>query len=244
MNEPIKVLIIDDERYARQELAFLLEAYEFIDVIGEASNGEDAVVKALQLQPDVVFLDMEMPKIPGLEVAKSLQDMKKVPLIVFATAYPQFAAKAFRLPAVDYLLKPYDESELAETVTRIQNRLQPETAESSRSNSLKKLAIEVDGEIIYMPIDEIYYIFRDEKTTKMIAKTGELDLRVPLKDLEEKLKNYAFFRIHKSYLVNLDYVHKLSPWFNGAYQLEMENRKEKLPVSRNYVKALKNRLAL
>ena len=121
----IRTLIVDDERYAREELTYLLEQFPDVKLVGEAESGEVAILKALQLQPDVVFLDIEMPKMNGLEAAKALVELKKVPLIVFATAYPEFAAEAFRINAVDYLLKPYDEEQLKQTIDRIEKRLYP-----------------------------------------------------------------------------------------------------------------------
>lgn len=120
MEKTIRILIADDERYSRDELKHLLEEFPAIQVVGEAESGEAAVMKAIQLQPDVVFLDVEMPRMNGMEAAKSLQELKKVPLIIFATAYPQFAAEAFRYEATDYLLKPYDEEQLEQTIRRVE----------------------------------------------------------------------------------------------------------------------------
>ncbi|MBM4761222.1 LytTR family DNA-binding domain-containing protein [Bacillus sp. B15-48] len=242
METYIKTLIVDDELYSRDELKHLLQEYPFIQVIGEAETGEAAIMKTIQLQPDLVFLDVEMPKLNGMQTAKALMELKKTPLIVFATAYPEFAAEAFRYNAVDYLLKPYDEDQLKETMKRIEERLAPQTAESGKAAA--KLAVEADGEIFYLEPSEILYIFRDEKLTRIIAKTGSYETKTPLKELEFRLSSYSFFRIHKSYLVNLEYVTRLTPWFNGAYQLEVAGQKELLSVSRNYVKALRARLEI
>ncbi len=243
MELSIKTLIVDDELYSRDELKHLLKAFPAIEIVGEAESGEAAIMKSLQLQPDVVFLDVEMPRMGGMEAAKSLMELKKAPLIVFATAYPQFAAEAFRYDAVDYLLKPYDEDQLKETIERIEkkfNRYQ----ESDIAKSAGKLAVEVDGEIFYLEPKDILYMFRDDKLTKIIAKTGEFETKTPLKDLESRLSSFNFFRIHKSYLVNLEHIKRLTPWFNGAYQLQIEGREEMLSVSRNYVKTLRMRLEI
>ncbi|TDL77922.1 LytR/AlgR family response regulator transcription factor [Peribacillus frigoritolerans] len=241
--ETIKVVIADDERYSRDELKHLLSEFSSIQIIGEADTGEAAVMKTLQLQPDVVFLDVEMPKMNGMEAAKSLMELKKVPLIVFATAYPQFAAEAFRYEAIDYILKPYDEEQLKQTVQRME-KLLIQAKSSEKSTTPGKLALEVEGEIIYLEPKDILYMYRDEKVTKIITRTKSFDTKTPLKDLESRLGPYCFFRIHKSYLVNLDYVAKLTPWFNGAYQLELEGTEEMLSVSRNYVKSLRERLEI
>jgi two-component system, LytTR family, response regulator LytT len=243
METSIRTLIVDDEPYSRDELKHLLGTFPAIKIVGEAESGESAILSAIQLQPDVVFLDVEMPKMNGMKAAKALMELKKAPLVVFATAYPQFAAEAFRYNAIDYLLKPYDEEQLQETIKRIEKKLMS-PAEQDMGKPLGKLAIEVDGEIIYLEPKEILYIVRDDKVTKLITKSGVFETKTPLKELESRLLNFGFFRIHKSFLINLEYVNRLSPWFNGAYQLEIEGRKELLSGSRNYVKALRSRLEI
>jgi two-component system, LytTR family, response regulator LytT len=243
MEKSIRTLIVDDEPYSREEMKHLIGAYPSMKIIGEADSGESAIMKAIQLQPDVVFLDVEMPKMNGMEVANAFLELKKVPLVVFATAYPQFAAEAFRYNAVDYLLKPYDEDQLQETIQRIE-RIFFSDKEQEHGKVSGKLAVEAEGEILYIDPKNILYIVRDENLTKLITKQTEYETKMALKDLEGRLSNYNFFRIHKSFLVNLDYVVRLTPWFNGAYQLEITGNKEMLPVSRNYVKALRARLEL
>ena len=241
--QTIRTLIVDDERYAREELTYLVSKFPSIQVVGEAENGEAAIIQALQRQPDVVFLDVEMPKMNGMEVAKSLMSMKEVPLIVFATAYPQFAAEAFRINAIDYLLKPYDAEQLSQTINRIEKELSlPSTTEEP--STIGKLAVETDGEINYVPITDIMYIYREDKVTKIVTGSRKFDVKFSLKELEDRLVPFSFFRIHKGFIVNLTYVSRLTPWFNGAFQLELEGRVEKLSVSRNYVKDLRHRLEL
>ncbi|WP_010676517.1 LytR/AlgR family response regulator transcription factor [Bacillus timonensis] len=243
METKIKTLIVDDELYSRDELSHLLEAYPSIQIVGEADSGEAAILKAIQLQPDVVFLDVEMPKVNGMDAAKALLELKKAPLIVFATAYPEFAVEAFRYNAIDYLLKPFDEEQLEETVKRIEKQFHTsEEKENAKQNG--KLAIDTSGEIIYLDPKDILYIVRDEKVTKLITKLDEYESKTQLKEFESRLDSFGFFRIHKSFLVNLKYVTRLTPWFNGAYQLEIEGRKEQLSVSRNYVKALRAKLEI
>ncbi|WP_170008142.1 LytR/AlgR family response regulator transcription factor [Bacillus fonticola] len=243
MEQVIKVLVVDDERYSRDELKYLLGKFSSVEVVGEAGSGEEGVMKAIQLQPDVVFLDVEMPKLNGMEVAKSLVKLKRVPLLVFATAYPQFAAEAFRYEAIDYLVKPYDIEQLQETIKRIERTLYiPNNIEQTKHAG--KLAIESKGEIHYIEPKDILYMYRDEKVSRIMTKRREYEVKTPLKELESRLIPYSFFRIHKSYVVNLQGVSRLSPWFNGAYQLEMEGVTEKLYVSRNYVKALRAILEL
>lgn len=242
MDQKIKTLIVDDELYSRDELKHLLSAFPSIEIVGEAESGEAAIMKALHLHPDVIFLDVDMPRMDGMTAAKSLMELKKVPLVIFATAYPQFAVEAFRYNATDYILKPYDEEQLLETVNRIEKTLLKTQAEPAKHSG--KLAVEADSEIFYLEPKAILYMVRDEKVTKLITKTREYETKTPLKDLENRLLSYGFYRIHKSFLVNLEYVTRLTPWFNGAYQLQLEGRNELLAVSRNYVKGLRAKLEI
>jgi two-component system response regulator LytT len=245
MDNLIRVLVVDDEHYSRDELKHLLGEFAFVQIVGEADSGEDAIVKSLYHQPDVIFLDVEMPKMNGMEVAKALMELKKRPLIVFATAYPHFAAEAFRYEATDYLLKPYDEDQLKQTIQRIEKLLDnPVDISHEVAKPLGKLAVEVDGEIFYLVPKEIIYIYRDEKVSKIITTSQSYEVRTSLKELESRLIPFSFFRIHKSFLVNLNYIARLTPWFNGAYEVEIVGRNEMLSVSRNYVKALRSRLEI
>lgn len=238
----ITVLIVDDERYSREELKHLLLQHEIIDIVGEAESGESALIKTLQLKPDVIFLDIEMPKMNGIEAAKAIKGLKQQPLIVFATAFPSFAVDAFRYDAIDYILKPFEDDRVKETITRLEDRLVSTAPQDEIVPS--KLAVESEDGIIYIDPNDILYLYRDDRVTKIVGKNVEYETKTPLKDLELRLKDYRFFRIHKSYIVNLQDVSRLIPWFNGAYQLELKGHKELLSVSRNYVKALRSRLEI
>ncbi|RSK25657.1 DNA-binding response regulator [Bacillus sp. HMF5848] len=238
----ITAVLIDDERYSREELRHLLSNYKRIEVVGEAESGENGVMRVLQLQPDVVFLDVEMPKMNGMEVAQHLSSLKKPPIIVFATAHAMHAVAAFRYEALDYLLKPFDEDQLRETINRIERNLG--VYEEKDIVQSGKLAIEGDDEIIYLRPNDILFVSRDDKLTKIVTKESVYTTRMALKDLEKRLEEFGFFRIHKSNIVNIHHVSRLIPWFNGAYQLELHGYKEQLSVSRNYVKGLRIRLEL
>ncbi|KHF40208.1 LytR/AlgR family response regulator transcription factor [Halalkalibacter okhensis] len=244
MKKTIKAVIIDDEHYSRDELTFLLKRYEEIDIVGEADSGEKGLEVIMRKDPDVVFLDIEMPQMSGLDLAKALQNMKHIPLIVFATAYADYAVKAFRVQALDYLVKPFDEEQIDEVIKRINERMSPSSHEIESITGIGKLAVEDEGRIVYLSPKDITYLFREDRETIICVNERKYSSRTPIKELEEKLKEFPFFRTHKSYLVNLDKVEQLIPWFNGAYQLKVVGQKEEIPVSRNYVKALRERLEL
>lgn len=243
MTQTIRILIIDDERYAREELTYLLGKLPNIQVVGEADRGETAILQAIQHQPDVVFLDVEMPNMNGVEVAKALLKLKQVPQIIFATAYPQFAVEAFRINAIDYLLKPYEMDQIVQAMERVRNIVHPQGPEEVSSN-VRKLAIERDGEFDYITVEDIIYLHTEGKMTRIYTENQQYNVRMTMKNLEQQLNKYHFFRVHRSYLVNLNAVVRLTPWFNGAYQLELKNVQEKIPVSRNYAKELQQQLTL
>ncbi|MBM7095289.1 response regulator transcription factor [Bacillus sp. H-16] len=238
----IRVVIVDDEPLSRDELAHLLSEYKDMEVVGQAGSGEEGLELSLKLSPDVLFLDIEMAEMSGVELAKSLQQLKKVPAVVFATAYPDYAVNAFRLEALDYLLKPFDEEQLEETVERI--RSLHKTAPETPSKKVSRLAVEHDETIIYLTPEEIDYCFREGKETKVCTRERCYSSRLTLRELEEKLGAHSFFRTHKGYLVNLEQVESLTPWLNGAYQVKMRGGTDDIPVSRNYVKELRQKLEL
>ncbi|MBA2176737.1 response regulator transcription factor [Halobacillus locisalis] len=240
----IKVVVVDDERFSREELTYLLQKHESIEVIGEADSGDAAIMKTIQLQPDVLFLDVEMPKMDGMEVAKAVQELKNVPSIVFATAYPDFAVEAFRHEAVDYLLKPFEEEQLADAIARLEKKFGADPEVHTEEVKPSKLAVEGEEDIYYLDPVNVMYVYREDRVTKIVEKSKVHETKWPLKEVEQRLKGYSFFRIHKSYLVNLRYIERLTPWFNGAYQLELRGKDEKLSVSRNYVKDLRKQLEL
>ncbi|WP_175986960.1 LytTR family DNA-binding domain-containing protein [Bacillus sp. Marseille-Q1617] len=240
----MKVAIIDDEPYSREEMKHLLRAYEWVEIVGEASSAEKAMELLLTRDPQVLFLDIEMPGMSGVDLAESLQKMKQKPEIVFATAYPDFALKAFRVEAVDYLLKPFDEDQLAGTMERLKKIVAEDSAEETEVKTKGKLAVQDEDKIIYIKPDDILYIFREERETYICTEKKRYTCRLPIKELESKLVTYPFFRVHKSYLVQLPFVEELIPWGNGVYQLKVHGSKEKIPVSRNYVKELRERLEL
>lgn len=180
--------------------SFLLEKFPNVEVVQELDRGEATIYQAISLQPDVVFLDVEMPKMSGIEVAKSLLTLKNVPLIVFATAYPQFAAEALRINAIDYLLKPYCPKQLKQTMDRITYRINEQNS-IQQVNSLGKLAVEKDGEFEYIFVKDILYMYPKGKITKIITLSNEYEVKSSLKELESRLAPFNFFRIHRSVIL-------------------------------------------
>lgn len=253
----IRALVVDDETLSRDELKYLLEGQPGIGVCGEAVDGESALEQCSRLQPDVVFLDIQMPGMSGLKVAKKLVEQPDPPLVVFATAYDQYAIEAFELNAVDYLLKPFAGERLTRTVQRLKDNLLKKDALVERLEKLVaelenrtrehpmqvKLVAEQDGRLIPLCHRDIVYACVDGRCAVLKTRDCEHRSGYTMQELEEMLPGPPFFRCHRGYLVNLDWVQEVQPWFNGAYQLVMrDEQRSRVYVSRLKVKKLKELL--
>lgn len=254
----IKILIADDESLARNELIYLLERIGNIEIVGEASTGKDTLLKAKETHPDTVFLDIEMPQMNGIEVAREMLYWYDPPSIVFATAFDEYAIKAFELNAVDYVLKPFEEERILLTLERIRSKTEPRNHYtqnitrfleqfqfSNVAQKLSKIAVHEGETLILLDPNEILYISREGRGIFVHTNDHQYESKYSLQLLESKLYNYSFFRTHRAYLVNLNHVDQLIPWFNGAYNLILRDPKRTtIPVSRSYIKSLKDILGI
>lgn len=239
MNQTIKTLVADDEKYSREELIYLLKEHPSIKISGEAVTGREALSKIIADEPELLLLDIDMPEMRGTELAVILKKLKSPPLIIFTTAYSEYAVEAFKVQAVGYLLKPIDEEELSETLTHVTQLL-----ESRREPAAGKLAVGVDESITYLDPADVLFASRENNTTTIVSAKDTFKSRMTLKELESRLILHSFFRVHKSYLVNTKAITEMTPWFNGAYQLTLNGTDVQIPVSRNYVKTLRSRIEL
>jgi len=241
---PIRVMIAEDERLAREELYYLLQQEGDVELLPFATNGRELLEMVEEHKPDVVFLDIKMPEMEGGQAARMLAARKEQPLIVFSTAYEEYAVDAFKLHAVDYLLKPTDPTRLRDTMQRVRERL--EKNKNEHTLPLKygaKLLVEENNRLVVIDPATIVYAARDERNVRIHTQKQVYTARMTLVQLEEKLAMYDFYRTHKSYLVNLQYVSELEPWFNGAYNLILKNEEQfRIPVSRSAVKDLLKKL--
>jgi two-component system response regulator LytT len=233
---------VDDEPLARDELKYLLARSKQVIALGESDSVEEAIADIIELKPDLVFLDIELDEDSGLDLAKKLEKLKPAPAIVFATAYDEFALKAFELNAVDYILKPFDEERIGKTLEKIK-RMQKMGDEdfpiaSMKSSPNGKIAVLVDERIILLTIDDIVYLESSEGKCTIETVDQKYKVSETLVVLEKKLTNTKFLRVHRSFIVNIDFIVEIEPWFNSTYNLLMKNG-SKVPVSRTYVKGLR-----
>ncbi|MCM3364415.1 LytR/AlgR family response regulator transcription factor [Niallia sp. Sow4_A1] len=240
--------IVDDEPLARDELKYLLNRSKEVKILGEGDCIEDAEMEVATLKPDIVFVDIELAEDNGLTLAKQLQTFDPSPIVVFATAYDEYALQAFELNALDYVLKPFDEARIQKTLDKIKQLQSLGNKDLSTNPYIKndrneKIPILVDDRIILLNYDEILYIESFEKKCLIKTSVQEFKVNDTLVVMEKKLNKAPFLRVHRSYLVNLDHIAEIDPWFNSTYNLIMKDN-SKVPVSRTYVKELKKCLGL
>jgi DNA-binding LytR/AlgR family response regulator len=253
---PLTTLIVDDEQLARDELAYLLKGVEDVQVIASGKNGVEAVNLIKEHNPDLVFLDVQMPGLDGFGVIKKLVDRKiPLPQVVFATAFDQYAVKAFEVNAVDYLLKPFDKKRVANSVQRARRKLQSDPASAStekidavlkmlesQQGNRNKVVLRAGGRLVLVDQNDICYAsIEDGVITVVICNgmEGQSNCRT-LEELLELLDAKLFWRTHRSYLVNINRIREVVPWFKSSYQLRMDDKKQaEVPVSRAQTKRLR-----
>jgi len=257
----LRAVLVDDEQLARDELGYLLGQLGGIEVIGQAGNGVEALTTIDRLQPDVVFLDVQMPGLTGFEVARRLLDNRAASHIIFVTAYDKHAIEAFEVNAVDYLLKPVDQARLEVAVDRARRRIvtdrPPEGVNNAdleriiqlvaeRQSRRARLAIKVGERFLLVQAEEIIYAsLADEGITVVTSQhVGTSNYRT-LDDLHERLDPTVFWRVHRSHLVNINKIKEIVPWFSRNYILRMKDDKStEIPVSRTQTRRLREYLKL
>ncbi len=265
LNKPIRVIVVDDEEPARNELCFQLRQIGEVEIIGEAADG----IKALQLiksrKPDLALLDIQMPGLTGFEVARELVLEKTESQVVFVTAYDRYAIEAFEINAVDYLLKPVEPARLRRTLERVRNLQHPDplnstTAKTFTAKDLERIgefmdkrysrpepiAIKVDGKLILVQSDDIVFISLDNDAIEIVTRDlrGFSNCRT-LDELQSNLDPSVFWRVHRSHVVNIHKIKEILPRLSRNYVLKMTDPKRtQIPVSRTQTKRLREYLKL
>ena len=275
----ITALIVDDEQLAREELQYLLDAAGGVEVVGQGQNGIEAVDMIRKLEPDVVFLDVQMPGLDGFAVLKKLLEKdhrEALPQIIFATAFDQYAVRAFDVNAIDYLLKPFDRARVMQAVERARHRIAENESHASsftqksgapasdnadsRLDALIKLieqnqsqpsrpygaqsgkiVLQAQGRLLLVDQKDICFASIDEGIIHVVTPTieGQSKCRT-LEELLDLLDPVLFWRAHRSYLVNINQIKEVVPWFKSSYQLRMSDKKlTEIPVSRAQTKRLR-----
>jgi two-component system LytT family response regulator/two-component system response regulator LytT len=250
----ISTVLADDEPLACDELSYLLKDFPDIEIAGTAHNGLEAVNLIEELEPDLVFLDVQMPGLDGLGVIQRLREKDiSLPHFILATAYDHYAVEAFRVEAMDYLLKPVDKERLAKAVERarrtIQDRAKPATEVSeSQQAALQrtKLLVKAANRNFIVDVNDVIYATIDDGLITIVTTTleGQSNYRT-IEELQSNLDPEVFWRVHRSYLVNINRIREVIPWFKSSFQLRMDDKKQtEIPVSRVQTKRLRTLLKL
>lgn len=258
---PLSAVIVDDEQLARDELAFLLKGAGDVDVVAQGKNGVEAVSLIREHNPDLVFLDVQMPGLDGFGVIKKLLDRKlPMPKIIFATAFDQYAVKAFEVNAVDYLLKPFDKKRVAQSLQKARAKAESSAGSSDKLETLvkmleaqkpqtSKLLLKAAGRLFLVNQKDICYASIEDGIITVVTggvagMEGQSNCRT-LEELFESLEPNLFWRAHRSYLVNINRIKEVVPWFKSSYQLRMDDKKQtEIPVSRAQTKRLRELFGL
>ena len=260
----LRAVVVDDEQLARDELGYLLGQLGGVEVIGQAGNGVEALSTIDRLQPDVVFLDVQMPGLTGFEVARRMLDTRNESHIIFVTAYDQHAIEAFEVNAVDYLLKPVDPNRLEVAVQRARRRVSSDLPlrglphvdteqlekiiqlVTDRQSRRERLAIKVGERFLLVQADEIIYAsMADDSITVVTPQHSGTSNYRTLDELQARLDPSVFWRVHRSHLVNINKIKEIVPWFSRNYILRMKDPKAtEIPVSRMQTRRLREYLKL
>jgi two-component system, LytTR family, response regulator len=254
---PITTIIVDDERPAREELAFLLKSFSEIQLLAQGKNGLDAVNLIKEHNPDLVFLDVQMPGLDGFGVLQKLVERKlKVPHVVFATAFDHYAVQAFDVNAVDYILKPFDRARLSKAIQKVKREIESQTSPTERLEQLvsqlaapkpsapaqpAKVLVRSQQRMLLVDSGDLIFASIDGGVISAVAKEveGTSNYRT-LDELHAALDNESFWRPHRSYLVNIHHIKEVVPWFKSSFMLKMNDKKQsEIPVSRQQTKRLR-----
>ncbi|VBB05952.1 Hypothetical protein LUCI_1163 [Lucifera butyrica] len=246
----LRSVVVDDETPARDELKYLLSLEAGIELAGEADSGPAAIELIPRIKPDIVFMDVQMRGMTGMEAALIIRKIAPQTLIVFATAYDEYAVKAFEVGATDYLLKPFEAQRLHATVERLRSYRPGEWREAAGrvDEALKrtrffvrKLPVEKNGKIVLLDYQDVIYVYTQAGVVNVVTSGGEYVYNGTLMELEERLRDTGLIRVHKSYVVNMNKVKEVIPWFKGTYWLKMEGLPDtEIPVSKGQIKELKD----
>jgi two-component system LytT family response regulator/two-component system response regulator LytT len=252
----LRTLIVDDEKPARDELVYLLKSFPEIHLIGQGKNGIEAVNLIKEHQPDLVFLDVQMPGLDGFGVIKKLMDRRqKMPQIIFATAFEEYAVHAFEVNAVDYVLKPFDRGRIAKAILRAKKQVDADASpverlehvlkelspSRGRGTAPVKLLMKSQGKLLLVDADDILYASIDEGVITLFTREteGQSNYRT-IEELQAALASDHFWRAHRSYLVNIKHIREVVPWFKSGYMLRFGDKKQsEVPVSRAQTRRLR-----
>ncbi|ACS86140.1 LytR/AlgR family response regulator transcription factor [Musicola paradisiaca] len=244
----MKAIMVEDEFLAQQELRWLIKQHSQIEVDAVFDDGLDVLKYLQDHRVDVIFLDINIPSLDGVLLAKNISQFAHRPLIVFITAYKNHAVEAFELEAFDYILKPYHESRIVSMLQKLESAWRQQQAQPTASGAPRPAPMTInlvkDKRIIVTNIHDIYYAESHEKLTFVYTRRDEFVMSMNITEFCSRLPEAHFFRCHRSYCVNLSKIREIEPWFNNTYILTLSDLDFQVPVSRSKVKEFRQLMRL
>lgn len=234
-----KAIIIDDERPALLELHYILSQDKRVEIVDIYQNPHDGFEAIKREKPDVVFLDIQMPGMTGLELAEKVMECCPNVEIVFTTAYDDYAIEAFNKAAIDYVMKPYDEERISKTINRLEEHIEQHRLNDENNEDIHRIPAWYNGSIHLIEIDDVCFFTVEQGTTVMVTNKMRYEISLTLSKLEDMLAQKDFKRTHRAFLVNLAKVTEIIPWFNNTYVLKTDTLDDEIQVSRKQVKEIK-----
>lgn len=242
----MKAIIIDDERLARKELLSLLDDFPSIEVVAECNYAEKGIEKIEELQPEIIFLDIQMPGKDGFAM---LEELSVVPKVIFTTAYDEYALKAFEVNAFDYLMKPIDQERLKETIHKLGQEIEEENAieenkkVESRFAANDQVFVKDGDKCWFVQLKNISLFESEGNYVRVYFENNKPLILKSLNNLEERLDNKIFFRANRKYIINLKWISSVESWFNGGLLAKLSNGKQ-VEISRRQAAKLKDMMSL
>ncbi|MGL5752895.1 MAG: LytR/AlgR family response regulator transcription factor [Paraclostridium sp.] len=237
----MKCIIVEDEFPAREELKYFINNYSSIEILNEFDNGVEVLKFIQENQIDVIFLDINIPMLDGMLLAKTINQFKTKPKIVFITAYKEYAVDAFELEVFDYILKPYSDERIVSMLNKVEKSIKnTENIEENTTfqNSYESVSLWKNEKMIVVKLKDIYYCEASERETIVYTKYDKYSVKTCIKEFEKNLNN-SFFKSHRSYIVNTTKIKEIIPWFNSTYNLKLKDIYANVPVSRSNIKDFK-----
>lgn len=239
----MKAIVVDDERLARSELKSMLSDFDNIEIVGEASNADEAKTAIKKLKPDVIFLDIQMPEKTGFDL---LTELNSCPHVIFVSAYDEYALKAFEVNALDYLLKPVDPERLQETIDKLENKVHPgeKTTDDGFLKANDQIFIKDGEKCWFVELSKIRMFESEGNYVRVYFENHKPLILRSLNALEEKLDNKIFFRANRKYIINLKWITNIDNWFNGGLIVNLKDEEEKVEISRRQAIKFKELMSL
>jgi len=241
----MRAIIVEDEFPAREELKYFINRFSDIEIVSEFDNGVDVLKFIQKTKIDIIFLDINIPLLDGMLLARTIKQFKISPKIVFITAYKEHAVDAFELEAFDYILKPYSEERIISMLNKLKKvnkidvadvKISAEEKTSNKDDISSSVSLWKNDKLMVVSISDIYYCEAKERETVVFTKDSEYIVKLSITEFEKNLKSNMFFKTHRSYIVNIHKIKEIIPWFNNTYKLKLKARESEIPVSRSKIK--------